>query len=271
MAGFLSQTIHVWQTPVIWATEGDSITLPCYYRIDGENPTIGSYKWYRHKVRSEVEISENDKYFSGRLSRVNNDQFIHGRSADITLHSVELSDSGMFYCEVSFQIGQQISGVGNGTFLNVTASANKGSRPKASLSWYIHGGFVGGVLLLSLLSAVVYCVYTKQEKEQRKERRASASRDPHSPPHGQSNLNPQEGHQSYSQPSPGEPGVVVEVEEAQEATTSARDSDMHLDRATLRLCIVDLLAQQRKTDSIKEQVEEVQLTIKNTLDVLQNL
>ncbi|PIO30019.1 hypothetical protein AB205_0208700, partial [Aquarana catesbeiana] len=115
-----TQTIHVWQTPVIWATEGSSVTLLCDYRIIGENTSIGSYKWYRHIVRSGVEVSENNKDFSGRLSRVNNDQFIYGRSADITLHRVELSDSGMYYCEVTIQIGQQISGEGNGTFLNVT-------------------------------------------------------------------------------------------------------------------------------------------------------
>ncbi|PIO38227.1 hypothetical protein AB205_0064730, partial [Aquarana catesbeiana] len=157
-----TQTIHVWQTPVICATEGSSVTLPCDYRIIGVNDSIRAYKWFRHIVRYGVEISENNKYFSGRLSRVDEDQFIHGRSAAITLHSVELLDSGMYYCEVTLQIGQQISGEGNGTFLNVTASANKGSGPKGHLSLYIHGGFVGGVLLLSLLSAVVYYMYTKQ-------------------------------------------------------------------------------------------------------------
>ncbi|XP_073447977.1 natural cytotoxicity triggering receptor 3-like, partial [Aquarana catesbeiana] len=127
-----TQTIHVRQTPVIWTTEGSSVTLPCDYRIIGENSSIGSYKWYRHIVRSGVEVSENNKNFPGRLSRVHicsalqiihsvdQGQFFHGRSAAITLHPVELSDSGMYYCEVTFQIGQKIIGDGNGTFLNVT-------------------------------------------------------------------------------------------------------------------------------------------------------
>ncbi|XP_077307106.1 uncharacterized protein LOC143926950 [Lithobates pipiens] len=158
-----TMTIHVRQTPVIWATEGDSITLPCDYRIIGENASIGSYKWYRHIVRSGVEVSENNKNFTGRLSKVDQDQFFHGRSAAITLYPVVLSDSGMYYCEVTFQIGQQISGEGNGTFLNVTASANNGSEGKGLQRWdIIGGGIVGGVLLLSLMSVVVYCVYTKQ-------------------------------------------------------------------------------------------------------------
>ena len=108
------------QTPVIWATEGSSVTLPCDYRIIGGNASTGSYKWYKYITKFRSEVSENHKNFSGRLSRVNQGQFIHGRSAAIALQRVELSDSGMYYCEVIFQIGQQISGDGNGTFLNVT-------------------------------------------------------------------------------------------------------------------------------------------------------
>ncbi|XP_073447975.1 uncharacterized protein [Aquarana catesbeiana] len=119
---FLSQTIHVWQTPVIWATEGSLVTLPCDYRIIGESASTGSFKWYKYITKFRSEVYENQKNFSGRLYRVNQDQFIHGRSAAITLHPVELSDSGMYSCEVIFQIGQQISGEGNGTLLNVTAA-----------------------------------------------------------------------------------------------------------------------------------------------------
>ncbi|XP_077307107.1 natural cytotoxicity triggering receptor 3-like [Lithobates pipiens] len=157
-------TIHVWQTPVIWATEGNSITLPCEYRFIGEEASIGSYKWYRHIMRSGVEVSENNKNFSGRLSKVDQDQFFHGRSAAITLNPVVLADAGMYYCEVTFQIGQQISGDGNGTFLNVTASANtRISVHKSHPFLYFRGGIVGGVLLLLLLSAAVYYMCTKQE------------------------------------------------------------------------------------------------------------
>ncbi|XP_073447462.1 neural cell adhesion molecule 2-like [Aquarana catesbeiana] len=155
VTGFLSQTIHVWQTPVIWTTEGDSITLPCDYRIDGENSTIGSYKWYRHIVRSGVEISENNRNFSGRLSRLNMDQFIHGRSAAITLHSVEFSDSGMYYCEVTFQTGQQISGEGNGTFLNVTEApltSNLDSGPSSYTIMNIIRMVLGVLVILAGLS-----------------------------------------------------------------------------------------------------------------------
>ncbi|XP_073447439.1 natural cytotoxicity triggering receptor 3-like [Aquarana catesbeiana] len=128
-SGFPSQIIHVWQTPVIWAVEGSSITLLCYFNIIGKNATIGSYKWYRHVVGSGPEVSNNNKFFHGRITRVDSNEFIHGRSAFITLHSVEFSDSGMYYCEVIFNFGQEISGEGNGTFLNVTARDSSSMMP----------------------------------------------------------------------------------------------------------------------------------------------
>ncbi|XP_077307104.1 natural cytotoxicity triggering receptor 3-like [Lithobates pipiens] len=161
LPGFLSQTIHVWQTPVIWATEGSSVTLPCDYRIIGEMDTsTGSYKWYRHMVRSKVEVTENNMKFSGRLSSVVNDQFIRGRSAAITLQRLELSDSGMYYCEVIFENGQKISGEGNGTFLNVTASVS--GPPPYTVQNIIR--MVLGVLVV--LAALSVCCFSGDKKNE---------------------------------------------------------------------------------------------------------
>ncbi|XP_073447441.1 natural cytotoxicity triggering receptor 3-like isoform X1 [Aquarana catesbeiana] len=129
--GFLSQTIHVRQTPVIWATEGSSVTLPCDYRIIGEsasigeNDTVGSYKWYKHMVGSKAEVSDSNINYSGRLFMVHSTTFIREQLAAMTLQPVELSDSGMYYCEVTLEMGQEIPGYGNGTFLNVTASVSR--------------------------------------------------------------------------------------------------------------------------------------------------
>ncbi|XP_077307196.1 natural cytotoxicity triggering receptor 3-like [Lithobates pipiens] len=128
-SGFPSQIVHVQQTPVIWAAEGSSVTLLCFFNIIGKNATAGSYKWYRHVVGSGPDVSNSNKLFHGRVTRVDTNQFIHGRSASITLHSVELSDSGMYYCEVIFNFGQEISGEGNGTFLNVTARESSSMMP----------------------------------------------------------------------------------------------------------------------------------------------
>ncbi|KAM5148029.1 natural cytotoxicity triggering receptor 3-like [Mantella aurantiaca] len=112
--------IHVWQIPVIWASEGSSVTLACDYNVPDKKVTIGSYKWYRHILTGRSEVSDNNMNFSGRISIVDQQTFIRRRSAAITLHSVELSDSGMYYCEVILQDGLEISADGNGTFLNVT-------------------------------------------------------------------------------------------------------------------------------------------------------
>ncbi|XP_077307689.1 natural cytotoxicity triggering receptor 3-like [Lithobates pipiens] len=123
LQGFLSQTIHISQIPVIFAEKGSSVTIPCDYNISSEQEaTIGSYKWYKHSKHSKMEISPANNELTGRISRADTDQFINERSAAIVLHRVGSSDSGMYYCEVSFQIGSDISLRGDGTFLNVTGS-----------------------------------------------------------------------------------------------------------------------------------------------------
>ncbi|XP_072276366.1 natural cytotoxicity triggering receptor 3-like isoform X2 [Pyxicephalus adspersus] len=126
LQGFASQAIHVWQIPVISAVGGSSVTLPCVYNISSEQEaTIGSYKWYKHLLHTGMEIS-NSKELIGRISRTATDQFIERRSASIILHRVGSSDSGIYYCEVIFQIGGDVTAHGNGTFLNVTDISQKG-------------------------------------------------------------------------------------------------------------------------------------------------
>ncbi|XP_063797647.1 natural cytotoxicity triggering receptor 3 [Pseudophryne corroboree] len=119
--GYHSQTITVSQIPVIVTPEGSSVTLPCTYSISGaDNATDGWYRWYRHTVRTGPDVTDSNKDFTGRISRVDGEEFISSRSASITLHRADVSDTGMYYCEVTFQHGGEISGHGAGTFLNVT-------------------------------------------------------------------------------------------------------------------------------------------------------
>ncbi|XP_073447810.1 natural cytotoxicity triggering receptor 3-like [Aquarana catesbeiana] len=126
LQGFLSQTIHISQIPVIFAAKGSSVTIPCDYNISSEQEaTIGSYKWYKHSKHYKMEISSSNSELTGRISRADTDQFINERSAAIVLHRVRSLDSGMYYCEVSFQIGSDISLRGDGTFLNVTGSMDE--------------------------------------------------------------------------------------------------------------------------------------------------
>ncbi|PIO38229.1 hypothetical protein AB205_0064740, partial [Aquarana catesbeiana] len=152
--GFLSQTIHISQIPVIFAAKGSSVTIPCDYNISSEQEaTIGSYKWYKHSKHYKMEISSSNSELTGRISRADTDQFINERSAAIVLHRVRSLDSGMYYCEVSFQIGSDISLRGDGTFLNVTGDSKKSHMICILLK------AVG--LVVILLTALFGYLYTK--------------------------------------------------------------------------------------------------------------
>ncbi|KAM3931049.1 natural cytotoxicity triggering receptor 3 [Leptodactylus fuscus] len=120
LGGVLLQEIQVFQVPEIHATPGSDVTLPCTYNVSGDvDATIGSYRWYRHLVKIGPELSDSNKDFTGRISRPDTDQFLKTRSAPITIHNVDLTDTGTYYCEVSITDGREISGNGAGTFLNV--------------------------------------------------------------------------------------------------------------------------------------------------------
>ncbi|XP_075040262.1 uncharacterized protein LOC142100228 isoform X2 [Mixophyes fleayi] len=167
LQGYHSQTIHVSQIPVIFTPEGSSVTLPCTYSISGaENIRIGSYKWYRHMVGTGPEVSDSNKDFTGRISREDTDQFITSSSAGITLHRVHVSDTGMYYCDVTFQHGGEISGHGPGTFLNVTALE---SQSVPGLRWSIPLTITGVVISIAVLLVIGYRCHTKLATRSSKE------------------------------------------------------------------------------------------------------
>ncbi|KAG9470978.1 hypothetical protein GDO78_016156 [Eleutherodactylus coqui] len=129
LSGFLSLEIQVFQVPEVHATPSSDVTLLCTYNGSGvEEATVGFYKWYRHLVKTELEVSNSNKDFTGRISRVNTDQFINTRSAQITIHNVIPSDTANYYCEVTFIHGGEITGHGPGTLLNVTGSRRSAPR-----------------------------------------------------------------------------------------------------------------------------------------------
>ncbi|XP_044131113.1 natural cytotoxicity triggering receptor 3-like [Bufo gargarizans] len=114
--------IQVYQTPEVHATPGSNVTLPCTYNVSGvEEATIGSFTWYRHLVKTGLEVSDSNKDFTGRISRADPEQFISNRDAHITIHNVLDTDAGSYFCAVSFLEGGRLSGSGAGTLLNVTA------------------------------------------------------------------------------------------------------------------------------------------------------
>ncbi|XP_075688584.1 natural cytotoxicity triggering receptor 3-like [Rhinoderma darwinii] len=121
LEGIVSQKIEVSQIPEVHGTAGSEVTLPCTYNVSGvEEGSLGSYKWYRHLVKTGPEVSDSNKDFTGRISRADAAEFTSKRDARITLHNVEPSDTGTYYCQVTFQHGKEISGHGDGTALNVT-------------------------------------------------------------------------------------------------------------------------------------------------------
>ncbi|KAG9460459.1 hypothetical protein GDO78_021693, partial [Eleutherodactylus coqui] len=121
LSGFLSLEIQVFQVPKVHATTSSDATLPCTYNVSEAKEVIaGSYKWYRHLVKTELEVSNSSEDFTGRISRVNTDQFINTRSAHITIHNVIPSDAATYYCEVTLVHGEETTEHGSGTLLNVT-------------------------------------------------------------------------------------------------------------------------------------------------------
>uniref|UniRef100_A0A1B8XYZ6 Natural cytotoxicity triggering receptor 3 n=1 Tax=Xenopus tropicalis TaxID=8364 RepID=A0A1B8XYZ6_XENTR len=100
LRGCLLQNIRVSQIPAVSATEGSTVTLQCHYTLSStENGTLGWYRWYR---QSPVQ-----------------NEFINNRSVSIQLHRVQISDTGMYICEVTLGLNKTLQGHWNGTFLNV--------------------------------------------------------------------------------------------------------------------------------------------------------
>uniref|UniRef100_A0A803JBN2 Natural cytotoxicity triggering receptor 3 n=1 Tax=Xenopus tropicalis TaxID=8364 RepID=A0A803JBN2_XENTR len=120
LQGCLPQAIHVSQAPAVNTTEGSTVTLHCNYTFNITNSTsTGYYDWHRH-VYDGPEVSGNNAEFKGRISKVNNEDFMTRRRADIELKEVMISDTGMYICNVILLATGIISGHGNGTFLLVS-------------------------------------------------------------------------------------------------------------------------------------------------------
>ncbi|XP_075688585.1 sodium channel regulatory subunit beta-2-like [Rhinoderma darwinii] len=157
LEGIVSQKIEVSQIPEVHGTAGSEVTLPCTYNVSGvEEGSLGSYKWYRHLVKTGPEVSDSNKDFTGRISRADAAEFTSKRDARITLHNVEPSDTGTYYCQVTFQHGKRISGHGDGTTLNVTLTEGKSS---SGTDLYISVGAVVGFIAVILLVFGYYSFY----------------------------------------------------------------------------------------------------------------
>uniref|UniRef100_A0A6I8PTQ8 Natural cytotoxicity triggering receptor 3 n=1 Tax=Xenopus tropicalis TaxID=8364 RepID=A0A6I8PTQ8_XENTR len=161
LQGCLLQNIRVSQIPAVSATEGSTVTLQCHYTLSStENGSLGWYRWYRH-VLGGPEVSNNSRNYTGRVSSACQSdcpsEFINNRSASIQLHRVQISDTGMYICEVTLELSRTLQGHGNGTFLNVTADVTANSSGSNDYLYYI----IGAVILVFLICVAVYIKNTK--------------------------------------------------------------------------------------------------------------
>ncbi|OCT85604.1 hypothetical protein XELAEV_18023774mg [Xenopus laevis] len=123
LQSFVSQRIHVYQIPEVTVSEDTTVTLQCNYTLSNmENATLGWATWYKHTLRGP-KVSNIDGEFIGRVSQAAQNDFTERRSAGIQLHRAQLSDSGIYICQVSFSLKNDVSGHGNGTFLIVTGGS----------------------------------------------------------------------------------------------------------------------------------------------------
>ncbi|XP_041446688.1 uncharacterized protein LOC121403110 isoform X2 [Xenopus laevis] len=157
LQGCLLQNMQVSQIPAVNSTEGSTVTLQCHYTLSStENVTIGWYKWYRH-VPGGPDVSNNNGDYTGRVSRASQSEFFNNRSANIQLHRVQSSDTGMYICEVTFVFSQTLQGHGNGTFLNVTGDVT--DQPESSTSPHNFYYFLIVPGIMGIIVAVY--IYTK--------------------------------------------------------------------------------------------------------------
>ncbi|XP_031757205.1 natural cytotoxicity triggering receptor 3-like [Xenopus tropicalis] len=147
LRGCLLQNIRVSQIPAMSATEGSTVTLQCHYTLSStENVTFGWYTWYTHMLGGP-EVANDSDHFTGRVSSACQSEFINNRSASIQLHRVQISDTGMYICEVALGLNKTLQGHGNGTFLYVavpSAVISSGYVPILRLC----GGVIVGTLIL---------------------------------------------------------------------------------------------------------------------------
>ncbi|XP_063283510.1 uncharacterized protein LOC134568777 isoform X1 [Pelobates fuscus] len=148
----LLQSIQVSQIPKVVTENGSTVTLQCGYTLTSTDfPKYGWYSWSRH-IASGSEVSNVSESFSGRVSKVSPHDFMIKRVADIHLHGVDVSDTGVYFCEIYLQTSIMMTGQGHGTFLLVTGDSKNFSITKLSKIKIT----VGALVLVAILSTILY-------------------------------------------------------------------------------------------------------------------
>uniref|UniRef100_A0A8C5WIE2 Natural cytotoxicity triggering receptor 3 n=1 Tax=Leptobrachium leishanense TaxID=445787 RepID=A0A8C5WIE2_9ANUR len=145
------------------ATVGDSVTLECNYTINSSiNFTIGWYKWYRHLLHGD-EVSNTTGDYKGRVSMASPSDFTEKASANIILHNVSITDTGMYVCEINITDIISGHGTGNGTFLNVTGEQkNVNETISVGTVYYVYFVCITSGLLTLITVVIVYKCHAKK-------------------------------------------------------------------------------------------------------------
>ncbi|XP_053325031.1 natural cytotoxicity triggering receptor 3-like [Spea bombifrons] len=164
------QILHVTQRPSASAVPGSSITLECNYGLSSlYEMSAGSFKWYRHVLNGD-EISLTNKHYKGRIVRTNGDDFMKKKLANIELQRLELTDTGIYICEVSVISITNITEYGKGTFLNVAGVPEVIHKLNPFI---IRVCIIGGILII-LISSAVLLKHARQDNSSTKELRPIA-------------------------------------------------------------------------------------------------
>ncbi|XP_029439644.1 natural cytotoxicity triggering receptor 3 [Rhinatrema bivittatum] len=108
--------IQVLQVPSsIYATKGENVTLSCKF-TSSVMPAIGVSKWYRQAegAGSKVEITSQviAREFGNRLVRGGSEEFSRKHDASLHILDLQVSDSGVYFCEVGLLGYRNVLGVG---------------------------------------------------------------------------------------------------------------------------------------------------------------
>ncbi|XP_073447445.1 natural cytotoxicity triggering receptor 3-like isoform X2 [Aquarana catesbeiana] len=126
-----AQNLGVYQILKVSATEHGSVTLFCNFTFNGT--FTGYNKWYRHEVK-ELEVTNTSKGYIGRVSFVSPTDFMYQKSANLQLHQLNLSDSGLYICEVTLMTSPLWTARGNGTYLDVKSFVAEDSKLQLAIA-----------------------------------------------------------------------------------------------------------------------------------------
>ncbi|XP_040214521.1 uncharacterized protein LOC120944798 [Rana temporaria] len=155
-----TQTLGVYQILNVSATEHGSVTLFCNFTFNGNS--TGYNKWYRRDVQGP-EVTNTSKGYIGRVSIVSPEGFMYQKSANLRLHQLNLSDIGLYICEVTLMTSPLRTAHGNGTYLHVKPFVADDSKLQLTIA--ASCSTITIIAILVLAAVAVFFGYHKKFSE----------------------------------------------------------------------------------------------------------